>query len=69
MCEKQLYTSGFLAQMFQLSPRELESELDQAGYRPAMTINNLPHWGPDCIVHLRVFMRKIGLRGEAAAHE
>ena len=60
----QLYTTGYLAQLLQAPVRELESELDQAGYRPEWIINELCHWGPDALVHLRRHARRLGLRNQ-----
>jgi hypothetical protein len=61
MPETNVYTAGFLCQMFQLSPKEIESELDQAGFKPAFCINNLAHWPADVIPHLRRVSRRLAL--------
>lgn len=55
------YTAGYMSQQLQLSPQDIESELDQAGYKPAFCINDLRHWPVDALVYLRSALRRQGL--------
>ena len=61
MAERTLYTAGYLAQLLQVPARELESELDQAGYRSELVINEVRHWGPDALAHLRRHAQWLGV--------
>lgn len=64
--EKQIYSPGFLSQMLQVDPRELQSALDQAGYRPELVIDGVAHWGADALVYLRQHARRLRGRKEGA---
>jgi hypothetical protein len=57
--EKNVYTPGFLSQLLQVDPRELESELDQAGYKPEFCINGVAHWGPTALAYLRTIAPRL----------
>jgi hypothetical protein len=59
MNEKNLYTPGYLSQLFQVDPRELESELDEGGYQPEFCINGIAHWGGDALTYLRSIARRL----------
>lgn len=49
----QLFTSARLSQMFQASPWDIETELRRSGYEPVFIIDDVPHWGAECVVCLR----------------
>ena len=61
MTKKNLYTPGYLSQMLQVDPREIESELDTAGYHPEFCINGIAHWGSDALAYLRSVARRLQL--------
>jgi hypothetical protein len=51
--ERQVYTPGYMSQVLQRSPREIEADLYAAGYRPELIINEISHWATDCLIFLR----------------
>ena len=59
--ETQLYTSAYLAALLAIPHREVESELEAAGYRPELVINLTCHWGPDAKTWLTANMRRLQL--------
>ena len=64
------YSPGYLAQQLQISVREIRSELDTAGFCPVLLLNDLEHWGPDALAHLRRHRRRLskGLVDEHDEH-
>jgi len=65
--EKQFYSSGFLATRFQLPVKVVEAELDEAGYRPTLILNEVPYWPIDAMVRLRSQHRRLTMGGTAEA--
>jgi hypothetical protein len=48
--DRQLFTVGYLAQMFQRRPDELRAMLAAAGIKPAQSVNDLVHYDGYAII-------------------
>jgi hypothetical protein len=61
--DRDLYTSGYLAQLLQRPVQAIEEDLRETGYKPALTINHVPHWTVDAMIFLTSHARKVEANG------